>query len=416
MAKTKISEFSATPANNTDIDSINIAEGCAPSGINDAIRELMAQLKDFQTGAVGDSFNGPIGTTTAAAGAFTTLSASSTLGVTGVSTLTGGAVVQGLTVGRGAGAVATNTAVGSGALQANTSGSQSTAVGYQAGYSNTTGGANVFLGYQAGYTQTTGGGGAGANTYLGYRAGYLSTGYYNTFVGIQAGQNCTGFSNTFVGSTGTMASGDQMTTGTKNIIIGNYSGNNDGLDIRTASNYAVISDGDGNRQITMKEGQTLALDSAVPNAGTGITFPATQSASSNANTLDDYEEGTFTPKIDGSTSTGTGTYTAQNGYYTKIGNRVNFECYIYWTNHTGTGPMRLGGLPFTINNSTNNGSVFPMLTYNISLTANNIASSCISIVNSTQAYFIQTPIGGGVYATVDIDTSGEVFISGSYFV
>jgi len=74
MAKTKISEFSSTPANNTDIDSINIAEGCAPSGINDAIRELMAQLKDFQTGAQGDSFNGPVGTTTAAAGAFTTLS------------------------------------------------------------------------------------------------------------------------------------------------------------------------------------------------------------------------------------------------------------------------------------------------------------------------------------------------------
>jgi hypothetical protein len=76
MAKTKISEFSSTPANNTDIDSINIAEGCAPSGINDAIRELMAQLKDFQTGAAGDSFNGPVGTTTAAAGAFTTLAAS----------------------------------------------------------------------------------------------------------------------------------------------------------------------------------------------------------------------------------------------------------------------------------------------------------------------------------------------------
>ena len=54
MAKTKISEFSATPANNTDIDSINIAEGCAPSGINDAIRELMAQLKDFQVGSAGD--------------------------------------------------------------------------------------------------------------------------------------------------------------------------------------------------------------------------------------------------------------------------------------------------------------------------------------------------------------------------
>jgi hypothetical protein len=79
MPKTKISEFSATPGNNTDIDGINIAEGCAPSGINDAIRELMAQLKDFQAGTAGDSFNGPVGTSTAAAGAFTTLTTSSTV-------------------------------------------------------------------------------------------------------------------------------------------------------------------------------------------------------------------------------------------------------------------------------------------------------------------------------------------------
>jgi hypothetical protein len=84
MPKTKISEFSATPGNNTDIDGINIAEGCAPSGINDAIRELMAQLKDFQAGTAGDSFNGPVGTSTAAAGAFTTLSA------TGVATFSSG--------------------------------------------------------------------------------------------------------------------------------------------------------------------------------------------------------------------------------------------------------------------------------------------------------------------------------------
>jgi hypothetical protein len=54
MAKTKISEWSSTPANNTDIDSINIAEGCAPSGINDAIRELMAQVKDLYAGTSGD--------------------------------------------------------------------------------------------------------------------------------------------------------------------------------------------------------------------------------------------------------------------------------------------------------------------------------------------------------------------------
>ena len=54
MPKTKISEWSSTPANNTDIDSINIAEGCAPSGINDAIRELMAQVKDLYAGTSGD--------------------------------------------------------------------------------------------------------------------------------------------------------------------------------------------------------------------------------------------------------------------------------------------------------------------------------------------------------------------------
>ena len=54
MPKTKISEWSSTPANNTDIDSINIAEGCAPSGINDAIRELMSQVKDLYAGTSGD--------------------------------------------------------------------------------------------------------------------------------------------------------------------------------------------------------------------------------------------------------------------------------------------------------------------------------------------------------------------------
>lgn len=88
MPRTKISEFSATAGNNTDIDGINIAEGCPPSGINDAIRELMSQLKDFQTGSAGDSFNGPIGSVTPAAGAFTTLSASSTTTLSGLTAST----------------------------------------------------------------------------------------------------------------------------------------------------------------------------------------------------------------------------------------------------------------------------------------------------------------------------------------
>jgi len=56
MAKTKISEYSATSANNTDISNINIAEGCSPANVNNAIRTLMAQLKDQQAGTSGDPF------------------------------------------------------------------------------------------------------------------------------------------------------------------------------------------------------------------------------------------------------------------------------------------------------------------------------------------------------------------------
>ena len=55
MAKTKISEFDVNPDNNTDINNINIAEGCAPSGINNAIRQLMSDLKDWQAGTSGDT-------------------------------------------------------------------------------------------------------------------------------------------------------------------------------------------------------------------------------------------------------------------------------------------------------------------------------------------------------------------------
>ena len=56
MAKTKISEFSSTAADNTDITNINIAEGCSPANLNNSIRSLMALLKDQQTGTSGDPF------------------------------------------------------------------------------------------------------------------------------------------------------------------------------------------------------------------------------------------------------------------------------------------------------------------------------------------------------------------------
>jgi hypothetical protein len=82
MAKNKISEFSSTAANNTDIGGVNIAEGCPPSGINNAIRELMAQLKDQQSGTDLDNF--VVGGN---------LSVTGTSAFTGVSTFTASPVV-----------------------------------------------------------------------------------------------------------------------------------------------------------------------------------------------------------------------------------------------------------------------------------------------------------------------------------
>ncbi len=57
MAKTKISEYSTTASNNTDIDGISIAEGMAPSNVNNAIRELMSQLKEWQSGSVSQDMS-----------------------------------------------------------------------------------------------------------------------------------------------------------------------------------------------------------------------------------------------------------------------------------------------------------------------------------------------------------------------
>ena len=87
MPKTKISEFDSTPANNTDIDGINIAEGCAPSGINNAIRELMSQLKDQQTGASADNFT--VGGNLVVTGTSTITSGSIT-GITDIAVVDGG--------------------------------------------------------------------------------------------------------------------------------------------------------------------------------------------------------------------------------------------------------------------------------------------------------------------------------------
>jgi len=89
----------------------------------------------------------------------------------------------------------------------------------------------------------------------------------------------------------------------------------------------------------------IGVGNATPStSGAGITFPATASPSSDANTLDDYEEGTWTPTW---VNIGTGTYSQQFGRYTKIGRLVTIECYLdISTIGSASGTATIASLPF----------------------------------------------------------------------
>lgn len=96
----------------------------------------------------------------------------------------------------------------------------------------------------------------------------------------------------------------------------------------------------------------------------GITFPATQVPSADANTLDDYEEGTWTPTISGAGSDPTGvTYDGRGGNYTKIGRAVTVNFFVGFTTYTGgSGAFKISGLPFTASSVSWNESAGGVLT------------------------------------------------------
>jgi len=98
---------------------------------------------------------------------------------------------------------------------------------------------------------------------------------------------------------------------------------------------------------TMQANQfSFPLDISSSTAGQ-IIFPATQNASAGANTLDDYEEGTWTPVMRFGGSNTNVTYSLQTGRYTKVGRLVCIECSITLTNNgTGTGAPTITGMPF----------------------------------------------------------------------
>jgi len=148
---------------------------------------------------------------------------------------------NGLTVGKGGGAVSTNTAVGVNALNGNSTGSGVTAVGSSA-LPVSTASNNTAVGRVSGNSTTSG----SDNTFIGMQSGYSNvTGSSNVYAGVSAGYTATGSSNTFIGQ----GSGELISTGAKNSILGRYNGNQGGLDIRTLSNHIVLSDGDGNPRL-----------------------------------------------------------------------------------------------------------------------------------------------------------------------
>ena len=167
---------------------------------------------------------------------------------------------------------------------------------------------------------------------------------------------------------------------------------------------------DGTR---MTASTTIGVGAATPStSGAGITFPATASDSTSANTLDDYEEGSFTPTIAGSSTSGTGTYSIQQGTYTKVGRAVSFRIYIGWTAHTGTGNMRVASLPFTVS-----GHAAVTFSYvdSVALTASNYLGGYAENAN-TYITLIQLLVGGGGPSNVALDTAAEFMVAGTYFV
>jgi hypothetical protein len=143
----------------------------------------------------------------------------------------------------------------------------------------------------------------------------------------------------------------------------------------------------------------------------GITFPATAVASANANTLDDYEEGSFTPVLAGTTLAGTGVYTTQTGTYTKIGRLVYAKIALTWTAHTGTGNMNITGLPFTPASGGIGRSAGSMAISNITYGGTHLFAEIGD--SSTNVVPTQTTTGA-TSSRIPMDVTGTIIISISY--
>lgn len=117
------------------------------------------------------------------------------------------------------------------------------------------------------------------------------------------------------------------------------------IGVLDATNLGLLALAGGTMTGSLVIQALLSLDHA---SGGQIKFPATQNASSNANTLDDYEEGTWTPALQFATDPAGITYSEASGSYTKIGNTVFARgSFTLSSKGSNTGSARIAGLPFT---------------------------------------------------------------------
>ena len=171
----------------------------------------------------------------------------------------------------------------------------------------------------------------------------------------------------------------------------------------------------GERLRINSNGALVLAGGATAADGVGIAFPATQSASSNANALDDYEEGTWTPTYLGETTAGSTTYTTQLGKYTKIGNVVYCNMQLSWSAASGTGYINIGGLPFSAV-SGSLGTTNTTMPYMNNITVGAGLLTCMRVTGNTTFARVGTyPLTGGSNGYLSIDSAGDIEVTFFYY-
>jgi hypothetical protein len=226
-------------------------------------------------------------------------------------------------------------------------------------------------------------------------------------------QNGKGTAITALGVSGTV-------TATKLVPTGNVTAGN-GMYLPTTNVLAFSTNGTERMRIDASGQVGIGLTPTSRNNTRlqivdGIGFPATQVASSDPNTLDDYEEGTFDFGLVFSGDPTGVTFATRQGKYTKIGNMVTVTGNISLTNKGSTaGSATLTGLPFTIFNANANYSAPALWFANISF-AGQVQG--IGDPNTTTIAMRQVTEAGteSPLENTNFTNGSSIFISFTYFV